>query len=93
MRGINQRMVKVGGALIRSAVGSACSSNCMAVTAMRSRAGVTAVKNVRPASVRLSCDWLRLNKGVLNQASSTATCLLTAPWVTKSSFAALVKLT
>ena len=39
-------MVNVGGALMRKAVGSVCSSNCMDVTAMRSSAGVTAVKKV-----------------------------------------------
>ena len=65
----------------------------MEVTAMRSNAGVTAAKKVLPASVRLNCDWARLNKLVPNQVSRVATCLLTAPCVTKSSLAALVKLT
>ena len=85
-------MVKVGGALIRKAVGSVCSNNCMEVMAIRSNAGVTAARKVLPASVKLNCDCARLKSAVPNQVSRLATCLLTAPWVTKSSLAALVKL-
>ena len=44
MRGISQRIVKVGGALIRRAVGAACSFTCIVANASRSNAAVTSVR-------------------------------------------------